>query len=318
MAGRENDVTTGISSNVKQVQRASARWHRADWLNREGPLGYLMLSPAFLFLLFMLAWPFLVSIYLSLTDKRLGAQASFVGWENYLTLFGTSRFWKTVVNSLVYTVGALVLKFVGGIAVAQLLNRPFRGRRLAMAALLLPWIIPTVFSTLAWWWMLDPANSIINAMLRQWGLIDQNLPFLTDPTWAMGSLIVLNAWRGVPFFAISFLAAIQTVPEELNDASKIDGANEWVHFWNIVFPLILPVVVIVVLISTISTISDFELPYLLTRGGPRDATLIFGILTYDYAMNLGHLGLGAAVSITMVPFLALLVVLSLVQLRRQA
>ncbi len=311
-------MTTGISSNVKQVQRPWVRWRTtAHWFNREGPLGYLMLSPAFLFLLFMLAWPFGVSIYLSLTDKRLGAEPSFVGWENYLTLFGTSRFWKTVGNSLVYTVGALVLKFVGGIAVAQLLNRSFRGRRLAMAALLLPWIIPTVFSTLAWWWMLDPANSIINAMLRQWGLIDQNLPFLTDPTWAMGSLIVLNAWRGVPFFAISFLAAIQTVPEELNDASKIDGANEWVHFWNIVFPLILPVVVIVVLISTISTISDFELPYLLTRGGPRDATLIFGILTYDYAMNLGHLGLGAAVSITMVPFLALLVVLSLVQMRKQ-
>jgi multiple sugar transport system permease protein len=311
-------VTTEISKNIKQVQSPLARLKTARWLDREGPLGYLMISPAFLFLLFMLAYPFVVSIYLSLTDKRLGAEAGFVGWENYLTLFRTSRFWTTVYNSLVYTVGALALKFVGGIAVAQLLNRPFFGRRLAMAALLLPWIIPTVFSTLAWWWMLDPANSIINVMLREWGLIDQNLPFLTDPTWAMASLIVLNAWRGVPFFAISFLAAIQTVPEELNDASKMDGANEWVHFWKIVFPLILPVVVIVVLISTISTISDFELPYLLTRGGPRDATLIFGILTYEYALSIGHLGLGAAVSITMVPFLALLVVLSLVQMRRQA
>jgi multiple sugar transport system permease protein len=310
-------VATELSSNTKAVPSLAARARSMRWLDREGPLGYLMISPAFLFLFFLLAYPFGMAIYLSLTDKRLGGDASFVGLDNYLTLFGTSRFWTTVWNSLVYTLGALALKFVGGIAVAQLLNRPFWGRRLATALLLLPWIIPTVFSTLAWWWMLDPANSIINVMLRQWGIIDQNLPFLTDPTWAMACLILLNAWRGVPFFAISFLAAIQTVPEELNDAAKMDGANEWRRFWSITFPLILPVVGIVVLISTISTISDFELPYLLTRGGPRDATLIFGILTYDYAMNIGHIGLGAAVSITMVPLLALLVVLSLVQLRRQ-
>jgi multiple sugar transport system permease protein len=124
-------------------------------------------------------------------------------------------------------------------------------------------------------------------------------------------------WRGVPFFAITFLAAIQTVPEELSEAGKIDGANAWQRFWRITFPLIMPVVIIVVLISTISTLSDFELPYLLTKGGPRDATMIFGLLSYDYALGIGQLGMGAAVSLTMLPLLALLVVLSLVQVRRQ-
>lgn len=286
------------------------------WLHREGPLGYLLLSPALLFLLFMLAYPFVIAIILSLSEKRLGGPITFVGFENYVKLFATDRFWLTVKNSLVYTGGALVLKFAGGLALAQLLNRDFIGKRITTALVLLPWIIPTVFSTLAWWWMLDPANSIINIMLKRWGLITNNLPFLVDATWAMSSLILLNVWRGVPFFSITFLAALQTVPEELHEAAKIDGANAWQRFWAVSFPLIIPVVIIVVLISTISTIADFELPYLLTKGGPRDATMIFGLLSYDYALGIGQLGIGSAVSLTMLPFLAILVILSLLEVRR--
>jgi multiple sugar transport system permease protein len=223
-----------------------------------------------------------------------------------------------VSNSLIYTGGALFLKFAGGLALAQLLNREFFGKRIATALVLLPWIIPTVFSTLAWWWMLDPANSIINVMLKKWGIITNNLPFLVDAQWAMACLILLNVWRGVPFFSITFLAALQTVPEELQEAAKIDGANAWQRFWRISFPLIIPVVIIVVLISTISTLADFELPFLLTKGGPRDATLIFGLLSYDYALGIGQLGIGSAVSLTMLPFLAVLVVLALLEVRRDA
>ncbi len=286
------------------------------WMEREGPLGYLLMSPALLFLLIMLAYPFGIAILLSFSEKRLGAEATFVGFENFTRLFATTRFWLTVQNSLVYTTGALILKFIGGLAVAQLLNREFWGRRIATALILLPWIIPTVFSTLAWWWLLDPANSIINILLKRWGLITNNLPFLVDSTWAMSSLILLNTWRGVPFFAITFLAAIQTVPEELLEAAKIDGATAWQRFWRITFPLIVPVVLIVVLISTISTLADFELPYLLTKGGPRDATMVFGLLSYDYALGVGRLGLGAAVSLTMLPILALLTVFSLMEVRR--
>ena len=304
------------SQALTPVKRRTARVPLRHRFEREGPLGYLMVSPAFLFLLFLLAYPVIIAIILSLSEKRLGAPATFVGLENFVKLFATARFWTAVQNSLVYTTGALVLKFAGGLALAQLLNRPFIGRRIITALILLPWIIPTVFSTLTWWWMLDPANSIINVMLKRWGIITNNLPFLVDETWAMTSLILLNTWRGVPFFAITFLAAIQTVPEELIEAAKIDGANAWQRFWRVTFPLIIPVVVIVVLISTISTLADFELPYLLTRGGPRDATMIFGLLSYEYALGLGQLGLGASVSLTMLPVLALLVVLSLIEIRQ--
>lgn len=304
-----------ISARAASARSTSSRSFRRRF-GREGLLGYLLISPSMLFLLFMLGYPFVIAIILSLSEKSLGGPMTFVGLDNFVKLFATDRFWLTVQNSLVYTGGALLLKFAGGLGLAQLLNRPFPGKRLATALVLLPWIIPTVFSTLAWWWMLDPANSIINIMLKKWGLITNNLPFLVNSTWAMSSLILLNVWRGVPFFGITFLAALQTVPEELQEAAKIDGANAWQRFWRVSFPLIVPVVIIVVLISTISTIADFELPYLLTKGGPRDATLIFGLLSYDYALGVGRLGIGSAVSITMLPFLAILVVFSLLRVRR--
>ncbi|CAN5834881.1 sugar ABC transporter permease [soil metagenome] len=291
--------------------------YKRRWWDSEASLGYLLIGPAFIFLLVVLAYPFVMAISLSLSRKSLGADAIFVGFDNFAKLAASARFWLTVKNSLIYTAGSLVLKFAGGLALAQLLNRQFFGKRTITALILLPWIIPTVFSTLAWWWMLDPANSIINILLKRWGLITNSLPFLVDATWAMMSLIFLNVWRGVPFFAITFLAAIQTVSEELLEAAKMDGADAWQRFWRITFPLIVPVVVIVVLISTISTLSDFELPYLLTQGGPRDATLVFGLLSYNYALNIGQLGMGAAVSLAMLPLLAVLVIFSLVELRRQ-
>ncbi len=280
-------------------------------------MGYLLVSPALVFLLLLLAYPFILAIYLSLTDKRFGAVPNFVGLQNYINLADTPRFWSAVQASLVYTIAALIFKFVGGLAVALLINREFVGRRLVRAVLLLPWIVPTVFSTLAWVWMLDPAFGIINVALKRWGLIQANIPFLVDPGLAMACLVAANVWRGVPFFAITFLAGLQTIPEELIDAAKIDGANSWRILLSIILPMIMPVVVIVMLISTIGTIADFELPFILTRGGPGAATQVFGIMTYNLSIESGLYGLGTAVSMAMFPILAILVVMSLVQLRRE-
>jgi multiple sugar transport system permease protein len=305
------------STISKGGQPATSRTRLRDRLEEDGPLGYLLISPAFLFLLILLAYPFVLAIFLSLTDKRLGATPNFIGLNNFIILAATPLFWKVFWNSMVYTVVTLVLKAIGGMVAAFLLNRDFVGRRFARAALLLPWIVPTAFSTLAWWWMLDPAFGIINVALKRWGLIETNIPFLTDPTVAMLSVILVNVWRGLPFFAIVFLAALQTVPEELVDAGKIDGANSWQRFWKIIIPLILPVVIIVVLISTFGTVSDFELPFLLTRGGPSNATNVFGIYTYNLSIESGLYGLGSAVVVTMFPILAILLVLSVLEIRRE-
>jgi multiple sugar transport system permease protein len=298
---------------VSAIRRRNLRLR----IQEESTLGYLLVSPAFVFLLLLLAYPLILAIYLSLTDKRFGAVPNFVGLQNYINLAQTPRFWSAVQASLVYTIAALIFKFVGGLAVALLINRAFVGRRLVRAVLLLPWIVPTVFSSLAWLWMLDPAFGIINVALKRWGLIQTNIPFLINPTLAMACLVAANVWRGVPFFAITFLAGLQTVPDELIDAAKIDGASSWRTLLSITLPMIMPVVVIVMLISTIGTIADFELPFILTRGGPGTATQVFGIMTYNLSIESGLYGLGTAVSMAMFPFLALLVVLSLVRLRRE-
>ena len=178
--------------------------------------------------------------------------------------------------------------------------------------------MPTVFSTLIWSWIFHPTFSIVNEVLvNKTGLLSEPIPFLRDETWAMASLIFVNVWRGVPFFGITFLAAIQSVSLEIIEASKIDGASAWVSFWRITFPMILPVVIIVMLISTIGTLGDFDLPFLLTHGGPNDATTLFALTAYTLSLSSGIIGLGAAVTMTMFPLLVLLVIASLISVRRQ-
>ena len=304
-----------VQSSPSLWKQMNERWNRT--LHREEPLGYILSAPSLIFLAVMLGYPLVLALYLSMTNKHLGSPPKWVGFENFINLFSTSLYWETFKNSFVYTIISLAFKFVGGLLVAQMLNREFIGKRLARAALLLPWIVPTVFSTLAWRWMFNPANSILNLLLRQWGVIHENLPWLIKGDWAMGTLIWINVWRGVPFFAITFLAALQSVSEELIDAAKIDGANAWQRFWRVVFPLIIPVVVVVVLMSTISTLGDFELPYLLTGGGPGNSTNVFGILTFNYAVMNGVIGVGSAVAVSTLPILAALVIQSLREVRRK-
>ncbi|MBI5877416.1 MAG: sugar ABC transporter permease [Chloroflexi bacterium] len=290
----------------------------AGLLHKESSLGYILLGPGFVFLAVMMAYPFFYAVFLSFTDKQMGADANFTGLENYAKLLGTNLFSKTVVNSLVYTLFALVLKFCGGLVLAVMLNRPFVGQRAAKALFLLPWIMPTVFSTMIWSWIYHPAFSIVNEVLiGKLHLLSEPIPFLRQETWAMASLIYVNVWRGVPFFGITFMAAIQGVSTEILEASRIDGANRWQSFWQITFPMILPVVIIVSLISTIGTLGDFDLPFLLTRGGPNDATTLFSLTAYTLTFSSGFVGLGAAVTMTMFPLLILLVIASLISVRRQ-
>ena len=287
-------------------------------LHKDSSLGYVLLGPGLLFLAVMMGYPFLYAVYLSFTDKQIGGVANFTGLENYAKLLRTDLFASTVINSVVYTTFALIFKFIGGMALAVMLNRPFIGQRVVKAMLLLPWIMPTVFSTMIWSWIFHPSFSIINEILViKLGLLTEPLPFLRDESWAMASLIFVNVWRGVPFFGITFLAAIQSVSPEIIEASKIDGASRWTSFWRITFPMILPVVIIVVLISTIGTLGDFDLPFLLTRGGPNDATTLFALTAYTLSLSSGMIGLGAAVTMTMFPLLVVLVIASLISVRRQ-
>jgi multiple sugar transport system permease protein len=197
-----------------------------------------------------------------------------------------------------------------------LLNRHFKGKALTRAFVLLPFIIPTVLSTFAWKWMFDPTFSVINWTLFQLGLIHGRINWLGDPGLAMVSIIIVNVWRGVPFYAISLLAGLQTISPELHEAAAIDGARPWQRFWHVTWPLLLPVTMVVVLFSIIQTFADFQLVYVLTGGGPANSTQLFATYAYQIGVGTGLLSQGAAISLAMFPVLLIVVIVQLLYIRR--
>jgi multiple sugar transport system permease protein len=286
-------------------------------LEREGVFSWLMLAPGVLFLLAFVAYPFFYGIFLSLEDRPVAREGVFVGLANFATLVHDGVFWQVTRNTFVYTAVTTVLKIVGGLAMALVMNQHFRGRNLARAFLLLPFIVPTVLSTVAWMWILDPTFSVVNWVLVHAGAISTGFSWLGNATLAMVSIIVVNTWRGVPFYGITLLAGLQTISPELYEAAAIDGASTTQRFWYVTLPIIKPVLIIVTMFSVIFTFSDFQLVYALTHGGPANATHLFATYAFDIGMAGGQLGMGAAVALSMLPALALLIVALTLYLRRE-
>ena len=287
------------------------------WLEREGVFSWLMLAPGVLFLLAFVAYPFLYGIFLSLEDRPVARAGTFVGLANFAALTHDPVFWKVARNMFVYTAVTTVFKLGGGLAMALIMNQRFRGRSLVRAFLLLPFIVPTVLSTVAWMWILDPTFSVVNWVLVNTGAITSGFSWLGNASLAMVSIIVVNTWRGTPFYGITLLAGLQTIPPDLYEAAAIDGANGRQRFWYVTMPVIKPVLVIVTMFSVIFTFSDFQLVYALTHGGPANATHLFATYAFDIGMSAGQLGMGAAVALSMLPALALLIVALTVYLRRE-
>jgi multiple sugar transport system permease protein len=305
---------------------------RSSVFESEVVLGYALLTPALLLILVFMAYPFTLGVWYSLTNKVVGRAGEFVGLANYLRLFHSDIFWRAAWNTAFFTAMATIFKSVLGMWLALILHREFRFSRVTRAIVLLPFIVPTVLSTLAWLWMFDATFSVFNWVLNFFWKLDirvfdvvlkpafpgrVRINWLGQPGLAMFSIILVNIWRGMPFFAITFLAGLQTVPTELFDAADIDGANRWQRFWKIILPLIKPIAVVVVVFSIVVTFADFQLVYVLTRGGPFNSTHLFATLAYQIAMAAGNLGEGAAVSLFMLPFLAVLIVWQLWYLRRE-
>lgn len=310
------------------VVRSTPGAHNAALALLERPvvLGYLLMLPAALIIFFFVAYPFGWGVWMSLTNKQIGmawSQVKFTGLQNYVDLVTKDGiFWTTVWNSFVYTGIATAVKWILGIWLAVLLNAMVRFQRFVRAAVLLPWIVPTVLSTIAFLWIFDPDFSVINWTLRRfyswmgWGYVKGPL-WLGDPTLALASVTFVNIWRGTPFYAISFLAGLQTISPELYEAAAIDGASGWQRFRHVTLPGIKPITVVVLVFSIIVTFSDFQIVYVLTRGGPANSTHLFATYAYQVAMVGTRLGLGAAISLFMFPVLALVIIFQLVYLRRE-
>ncbi len=310
-------MAVGPASVARTASVAGRPFSLRALVEREWVFSWLMLAPGVLFLLAFVAYPFFYGIFLSLQERRVAQPGVFVGLANFAVLAHEAVFWQVTRNTFVYTVAATVLKMVGGLAMALVINQQFRGKNLARAFLLLPFIVPTVLSTVAWMWILDPTFSVINWTLLHSGLMKETFSWLGNATLAMVSLIGVNTWRGLPFYGITLLAGLQTISPELYEAAAIDGASVTQRFRYITLPMIKPVLIIVTMFSVIFTFSDFQLPYILTHGGPANATHLFATYAFDIGMSAGQLGMGAAVALAMLPALALLIVALTLYLRRE-
>lgn len=273
--------------------------------NEEEKVAYSFLIPALSIIILLIAYPFLFGIYLSFTNARVGSSGVFVGFQNFLRLISSSVFRKVLANSLVFTIGSIALKLIIGISIALLIENLRRGRKFVRGVILLPWVIPTALSVLAWWWMFNPNFSVLNWIIVHLGFSKKGIPWLSRQNYAMLSVILVNVWRGVPFFAISFLAGLVSIGKEFYEAAETEGAKSWQKFFYITLPLLKPVLVIVLLFSTLMTVSEFNIIYILTGGGPMYGTHLLATLAYQEGIGTGDISKGAAISIFLFPILFL-------------
>ena len=312
MAIRQRSVAVALPSPATATRpRFSAR-------SREELGGKLLLLPTVLMLVGLVLYPFFYAIWLSFTDKTIGSIGQFVGLKNFRYVIAWPQFSAALVNTVVFTVSAVAIKLVLGMAVALVLNQQIRGRNFFRAFLLLPWVMPAFVVYLVWRWLYDPLSGLLNHALLDLGLIAGPIAFLSERSTAMGSVIIAHVWRAFPFFAISFLAGMQTIAQELYDAAQVDGASRWQQFRHVTLPGLYHIIGVVLLLSTIWTANAFEPVYLLTGGGPSDATMVYTMLVYTMGMVNLRLGEAAAVSTLFLPLLIALVLTVTILLNRKA
>ncbi len=292
-----------------------------SWLARvmdnHAVLVVICMLPAVGLLLVFLTYPLGLGIWLGFTDTRIGRAGQFVGFDNYVSLFNDSVFWTAVWFTIVYTAVATVGKFSLGLWLALILNNNLPFKAFIRSIVLVPWIVPTVLSAIAFWWIYDPQFSIISYSLTRLGLISEYINFLGDPDNARASLIAANIWRGIPFVAICLLAGLQTISPSLYEAAALDGASPWQRFRHVTVPMLMPILAIVMTFSIIFTFTDFQLIYAITRGGPANSTHLMATLAFQRAIPGGQLGEGAAIAIAMVPFLLVATMFSYFALARR-
>ncbi len=289
-----------------------------QWWEQEHVFGYGLILPAFVLIASLVAFPFGMAVYFSLSDYWVGSPGGFVGLANYREILGNETFRQTVQNSFVFTSIALTFKIVLGVWLAVLLARDLRFKRLIRGAVLLPFVIPTALSTLGWWWMFDSLYSVVNWTGIRLGILSPPGPnWLGQSGYAMAAVIVVNIWRGLPFFAVTTLAGLVAIPREFYEAAEVDGASAWERFWHVTLPLVKPVLAVVILFSTIFTFADFNIVYVLTRGGPVNTTHLFATFAYQVGLNGGNLGQGAAISLFLLPLLGMVVFFQLRYIRKE-
>lgn len=307
-----------VESHPTTAQAAPrASWQRR--LGRDWVLAYVLLIPLVLTLFILLAYPIASAIWITLQDKTIGMVGRFIGLENYRELlFDDPFFWQVVRNGFVFTAGSVFLKLIVGMIMALVLNQPLRWRGLWRGLLLMPWVAPTVVTALSWRWILD-LTGVLNLTLRDLGLMKTSIPWLAQYGTALLSLVLVNTWRGFPFFGITLLAGMQAIPQELYEAAEMDGASVWQRFRFVTLPSLRTVILVVTILSVIWTFNDFSIVWLLTGGGPGHATDVFATYTYKLGFITSRLGYGQTVSVILAPVLIVIImILSPLMLRGES
>ena len=281
-------------------------------------LGLVFMLPAAVLLLLFLTYPLGLGTWLGFTDTKIGRDGVFIGIENFQFLWGDEVTRLALFNTLFYTTVASVIKFGLGLWLALLLNKHLPFKSFIRAIVLLPFIVPTALSAIAFWWIYDAQFSIVSWTLVKLGIIDRYIDFLGEPWLARFSTIAANIWRGVPFVAICLLAGLQTISPSYYEAASLDGASDWQQFRYVTLPLLTPIIAVVMTFSVLFTFTDFQLIYVLTRGGPLNATHLMATLSFQRAIPGGSLGEGAAIATAMVPFLLAAILVSYFGLQRRA
>jgi ABC-type sugar transport system permease subunit len=278
-------------------------------IDKEAQYGLAFTLPVFILIFLVMGFPFLYTVYLSFTNKTAGYDPQFIGFANYISLFTDPQYWLVLRNTVVYTAVCIAFKLLLGTTFALLLNEKFPGRGIVRVAMLLPWAIPGMVAANTWKWIYNDQYGILNAVMRRIGIISTPINWLGTMDLALLAVIIVNVWRGIPFFLFSILGALQTIDGDLYDAGKIDGANVAHRFWYITFPSVAPVVAITTLLSTIWTFNDFDNIWLITGGGPLNASSTIATYTYEVAFIANRMARALAVAVSVIPFLAVLLAL---------
>ena len=300
------------SSAEPQAAPRAGRWLTASRMHL---FAYALVLPAIALILGLVAYPFLYAIYVAFTDRMVGSAGNWVGFANFRYLAGTAVFSSAIWNTVVLVVVTDILKLLIGLGLALLVNQHLPGRGLFRAFLMLPWAMPAFVAFLTWRVLYQPIGGGLNLILTQTGIYPHVIDWLGKRETAMPSVILASVWRGFPFWFISILAALQSIPKDLYEAARVDGANAWQRFWMVTFPGIKQVLIVTTLLSSIWTANAFEHVWLLTQGGPSDATMVFPVLAY-FGMQTQRIGEAAAVSVAMLPVLAILVIIATSMLQK--
>jgi multiple sugar transport system permease protein len=288
-------------ATAEQVRDTNRRGKLAD---RESVLAPLFLLPAVVYIVALVAVPFFLALAFAFSDITVGDPSfDWVGFENFSAIFDDPVFWRSLRNTLVFTAIAMVLIVVLAKALAMILVADFRFKRLVRFFVLLPWTTPIALAAVAWLWMLDSVYSPIDWVLRSLGLLEGNMIWLGKDNLAMASVIAVHVWRIVPLAAVIIMAGLISIPNDITDAAEMDGAGFWRRLWEITIPLTLPVIAVATLFGAILTFTDMTVVYILTRGGPTNATQVLPSYAFFKGIGGGDLAQGAAIALFLFPLL---------------